>query len=156
MMTLETHDEQTTWREQATEATLAASGLPEPVQRRLAAARYETPEALRAAIEGARDEVAQLAAAQVIQIGSVPPRGRIGGMTTGLDHMARAMDWLFGVRDTPAPEPALRSVRALYQTLTGDYDFYERHLKALGYKIRVQILNYSDGMPGDVGFFLRW
>lgn len=36
------------------------------------------------------------------------------------------------------------------------YDFYERHLKALGYKIRVQILNYSDGMPGDVGFFLRW
>ena len=36
------------------------------------------------------------------------------------------------------------------------YDFYERHLKALGYEIRVQILNYSDGMPGDVGFFLRW
>lgn len=126
MMTLETGNEQTTWREQATEATLAASGLPEPVQRRLAAARYETPEALRAAIEGARDEVAQLAAGQVIQIGSVPPRGRIGGMTTGLDHMARAMDWLFGVRDTPAPEPALRSVRALYQTLTGDYDFYGR------------------------------
>lgn len=36
------------------------------------------------------------------------------------------------------------------------YDFYERYLEALGYKIRVQILNYPDGMPGDIGFFLRW
>lgn len=36
------------------------------------------------------------------------------------------------------------------------YDFYERHLKALGYQIRVQILNYVDGLPGEVGFFLRW
>jgi hypothetical protein len=36
------------------------------------------------------------------------------------------------------------------------YDFYERHLKELGYKIRVQILNYPDGMPGEIGFFLRW
>ena len=36
------------------------------------------------------------------------------------------------------------------------YDFYERHLKALGYKVRARILSYPGGMPGDVGFFLRW
>ena len=35
-------------------------------------------------------------------------------------------------------------------------EFYEQHLKPLGYKVRAQILNYPDGMPGDVGLFLSW
>jgi hypothetical protein len=111
---------------QATAATLAASGLPAPVQKRLAAAAYGTPEALGAAIEAARAELAELAAANIISIGSTPPRGRIGGMSTGLDQMANALDWIFGVRAATVPEPALRSVRTVYHTLTGDYDFYGR------------------------------
>ena len=36
------------------------------------------------------------------------------------------------------------------------YDFYERHLKALGYKVRADILSYPDGNLGDVGLFLWW
>ena len=36
------------------------------------------------------------------------------------------------------------------------YEFYEQHLKALGYKVRAQILNYPGGVPGDVGLYLRW
>jgi hypothetical protein len=35
-------------------------------------------------------------------------------------------------------------------------EFYETDLKPLGYKARAQILNYPDGMPGDVGLFLSW
>ena len=36
------------------------------------------------------------------------------------------------------------------------YDFYEKDLKPLGYKLRAQILSYPDGMPGEVGLFLEW
>lgn len=36
------------------------------------------------------------------------------------------------------------------------YDLYEEHLKPHGYKLRVQILDYPDGKPGDVGMFLSW
>ena len=36
------------------------------------------------------------------------------------------------------------------------YQFYEEHLKDLGYKVRAEILTYPDGNLGEVGFFLRW
>jgi hypothetical protein len=36
------------------------------------------------------------------------------------------------------------------------HEFYERHLKDLGYRVRAEILNYPDGNLGDVGFYLRW
>lgn len=46
------------------------------------------------------------------------------------------------------------------QSLTGfakkAYEFYEKELEPLGYKVRAQIMNYPGGMPGDVGVFLRW
>lgn len=45
-------------------------------------------------------------------------------------------------------------------TLTGMarrvYDAYETHLKAQGYKIRAQILNYPDGGLGEVGMYIGW
>lgn len=45
-------------------------------------------------------------------------------------------------------------------TLTGyaheAYEVYERVLKQKGYKLRAQVLDYPDGMPGDIGLFLRW
>ena len=34
--------------------------------------------------------------------------------------------------------------------------FYEKELRPLGYKLRVEILDYPGGMPGNVGMFLRW
>ena len=44
-------------------------------------------------------------------------------------------------------------------TLTGLpkelYDFWERQLRPL-YKLRVQIVDFPDGMPGDVGMSLKW
>ena len=46
------------------------------------------------------------------------------------------------------------------KTLTGlpkeMYQFWDRHLRPLGYKIRVQIVDWSGGVPGDIGFSLKW
>jgi hypothetical protein len=46
------------------------------------------------------------------------------------------------------------------ETLTGfakeAYEAWDQNLRPLGYKLRAQILNYPDGMPGDIGIFLHW
>ena len=36
------------------------------------------------------------------------------------------------------------------------YEAWDQNLRPLGYKLRAQILNYPDGMPGDVGMILYW
>ncbi len=46
------------------------------------------------------------------------------------------------------------------KTLTGlpkeMYEFWQRRLQPLGYKLRVQIIDFPGGMPGDVGITLKW
>jgi capsule polysaccharide export protein KpsC/LpsZ len=45
-------------------------------------------------------------------------------------------------------------------TLTGlpkeMYDFWDRHLRPLGYKLSVRVVDFSSGVPGDIGFTLKW
>jgi hypothetical protein len=45
-------------------------------------------------------------------------------------------------------------------TLTGIpkeiYQFWDRRLRPLGYRLRVQIVDFSGGVPGDVGMTLKW
>jgi hypothetical protein len=45
-------------------------------------------------------------------------------------------------------------------TLTGIpkeiYEFWDRQLRPLGYKLKVQIVDFPGGMPGDVGITLKW
>jgi hypothetical protein len=45
-------------------------------------------------------------------------------------------------------------------TLTGLprelYDFWHKHLRSRGYRLRVQIVDFSGGVPGDVGMTLSW
>jgi hypothetical protein len=45
-------------------------------------------------------------------------------------------------------------------TLTGlpkeMYEFWDRQLRPLGYKLKVQIVEFPGGMPGDVGITLKW
>lgn len=45
-------------------------------------------------------------------------------------------------------------------TLTGLpkelFEFWQRHLKPRGYKLKFQIVNFPGGMPGDVGISLSW
>ena len=46
------------------------------------------------------------------------------------------------------------------ESLTGfakrAYEFWQKELEPQGYKLRVQIMDFPGGMPGDVGMFLRW
>ena len=46
------------------------------------------------------------------------------------------------------------------QTLTGfakkAYDFFEKELRPLGYKLHAEIISFPGGMPGEVGLFLKW
>ena len=36
------------------------------------------------------------------------------------------------------------------------YEFYLKEMHPLGFRVRAQILNYPNGMPGDVGLYLSW
>ena len=46
------------------------------------------------------------------------------------------------------------------ETLTGLpkelFQFWKKHLQPRGYKIKFQIVDYSGGVPGDVGITLSW
>jgi hypothetical protein len=46
------------------------------------------------------------------------------------------------------------------RTLTGRpaqvYRFWQTHLAPKGFRLRAMVVEYPDGMPGDVGFFLAW
>jgi len=46
------------------------------------------------------------------------------------------------------------------ETLTGLpkelYEFWAKHLRPRGYKLRVQIIDFPGGMPGDIGMTLSW
>jgi hypothetical protein len=46
------------------------------------------------------------------------------------------------------------------QTLTGVpkeiYLLWHRHFRPRGYRLKVQIVDFPNGMPGDVGMFLTW
>jgi len=35
-------------------------------------------------------------------------------------------------------------------------EFWRQHLKDRGYKLRVQIVDFPGGMPGDIGIILSW
>jgi hypothetical protein len=36
------------------------------------------------------------------------------------------------------------------------YEFFDKNLKQLGFRLRAEILNYPGGVPGDVGISLHW
>jgi hypothetical protein len=46
------------------------------------------------------------------------------------------------------------------QTLTGVpkeiFNFWKKHMQPRGYKLHAQIVDFPDGMPGDVGLMLKW
>jgi hypothetical protein len=45
-------------------------------------------------------------------------------------------------------------------TLTGLpkelYEFWKKHMQARGYRLKVQIVDWPGGMPGDIGISLSW
>lgn len=76
--------------------------------------------------------VGQLIEAQRRAESAAPDRGVVqglrpitaGAMQTPEDRIQTALSWVFGVRDEPMPPPSLRSLRDLYQAITGDHNWY--------------------------------
>ncbi|MDQ8700854.1 hypothetical protein [Hyphomicrobium sp. LHD-15] len=46
------------------------------------------------------------------------------------------------------------------QTLEGfakrAFEFFDKELRPLGYKLHAEIISFPGGMPGEVGLFLKW
>ena len=36
------------------------------------------------------------------------------------------------------------------------FDFFDKELRPLGYKLHAEIISFPGGMPGEVGMFLKW
>ena len=36
------------------------------------------------------------------------------------------------------------------------YNYFEKELRPLGYKLRAEIVSFPEGLPGDVGIYLAW
>jgi hypothetical protein len=36
------------------------------------------------------------------------------------------------------------------------YDFWDKYMRPKGYKLKVEIVDFPNGMPGDVGMTLKW
>lgn len=36
------------------------------------------------------------------------------------------------------------------------FEFFDKELRPLGYKLGAEIINFPGGMPGEVGLYLRW
>ena len=36
------------------------------------------------------------------------------------------------------------------------YEFWQDHLRPLGFHLKAEVLEYPGGMPGDIGFILAW
>ena len=115
-------------RQAAIPGILAASGLPQISQDRLGAANWDSPEALRQAIEAEKKYLAELTAQNTIQMPGSHPRGAgqltVSGMSNGRDAAELAINWLFGVEGAPAPDPLLRRFDQLYVMMTGDLGFH--------------------------------
>ena len=110
----------------ATDTALSASGLPAPFQEAVKeqfAGQSPTPEEVEAAIKQQRKLWAQLNEQNIIQGMGAKDIG-VHSMRNGMDDMADAINWLFGVEDAPLPPPQLRSLPNVYMLLTGDYDWH--------------------------------
>ena len=58
-----------------------------------------------------------------------------------------------GRRINNAAEDWAESLQGLAKQV---YEYHVKHLAPMGYKMRVEVLNYPGGMPGDIGIFFRW
>lgn len=82
---------------------------------------------LAAQLAEVKQQLELLAARQAITGFDTPrPQPLVSGMQTPADMAQAITDWQFGVRNAPLPEPEMRSPRAFYHALTGDFDWSGR------------------------------
>ena len=106
----------------ATRATMAASmirdaRLPAKVTDRLLTGSYATPEEVQAAIDLAREEIAEVAGAQAV-INTPKPAATV--VSDEFSRTEEALRYIFGSREAKTPPPNMRSLRQLWVNWTGD------------------------------------
>ncbi len=108
------------------DSALGAAKLPKPVSQRVRAqfdGQIFDPEALKTAIEDARDMVGELTGGEAVH-----GPGRVSGMVTSEERLQTAVDDLFGAPRDEAQKALsvakLSGIRELYLTLTGDVDLH--------------------------------
>jgi len=115
-------------QEQAINSVLVGSKLPGDMQQAIREEfedREVEPVALQKAVERYQSVWSKLQENNVITgLDNPLDGGRIRGMSTGMDDMQNAMNWVFGVEGATTPEPQLRRLDNLYQIITGDWDWY--------------------------------
>ncbi len=119
--------------ENLTVAQRALSDQLQPLTADLEGEPPVTPQQSAVTIEDLHAQVQQLSQAVSNQDRTVQGMGqapadtpsptRVGALTTGMDHMQAAMDWIFGVPDALTPAPELRRMDYLYRLLTGDLNW---------------------------------
>lgn len=103
------------------------TNLPTLMRQRLAAAHYQNPTELEAAITAAHAEAAQLLESNTVQLPGSTRAIRSSHMITGHDQYANAINYLFGAPKATLPPPDLRLAASLYRDLTGDLNFRGRY-----------------------------
>ena len=106
----------------ATRATMATSmirdaRLPAKVTDRLLAGVYATPEEVQAAIDLAREEIAEAVGAQAV-INTPKPAAAV--VSDEFSRTEEALRYIFGSREAKTPPPNMRSLRQLWVNWTGD------------------------------------
>lgn len=112
-------------RSLTTDALIAHSGLPAPIQAHLRAQSYNSPDDVQAAIDAHRQALASAIENQVVQVGPTPPRGAsITLGRTSLEQVEAALEALFNGVRPPAEVAPLSGIRELYHLLSGDYEMH--------------------------------
>lgn len=109
------------------EEMIETSGLSMPAQTalRLACAGKSPAEAATLVLAQRQIQAEALDRSLVQGIKPITLDGvRVTGMQTPQDRLQMAMDWLFGVQGIEPPPPSLRSIRDIYQAITGDHNWY--------------------------------
>jgi len=61
-------------------------------------------------------------------------------------------------RTNVAPRPVQRAAGGVFlgSGTKFAYEFWHDHLRPLGFHLKVEVLEYPGGMPGDIGLILAW
>jgi len=122
-------DTATAWlqslRQSTAEAMIAAADLPAASRARLRRMSFSTPDEVETAITEERDYLASLVEDDVVQIGSIPPRGaHITLGRTGLEQVEAALEALMAGVHPPSDVAPLTGIREAYHLLSGDYEMH--------------------------------
>jgi hypothetical protein len=111
-------------QESAQQAMIANSGLPPTAQAHLAAQTFHSPAEVQAAIDAQRQIIADLGAADVVQVGPTPPRGSSGVSLgpNGIEQVELALEALIAGVNPPSGIRPLSGIRELYTLMSGDYE----------------------------------